>query len=119
MKPKTILVAVALTLAAVPATARDGPGVGFGPLGTGLSEAERTRLVEERFAATDSDGDGQLTQAELVAAAEAAEVLRRQERVARMIDVLDINDDGTVSLDEMQTPPDPADRPGRRGRAHR
>lgn len=112
MKLTTILGTLALSAAAVPAAAHDTPG--FGPFGGGLSEAERTQLAEERFTAADTDGDGQLTQVELVAAAEAAELLRREQRVTLLLEVLDANGDGTVSLEEAQTRPDSGERPGMR-----
>jgi hypothetical protein len=106
--------AAVLALAAAPALAQDGSGPG--PFGGRMSTAERAQLAEERFAAADVDGDGQLTLAELVAAAEAAEALRREERVARLIAGLDTNDDGTISLEEAQAAPD--SEAGPRGRRH-
>lgn len=121
MKLNTTLAALALSVAAVPAVAQ-----GAGPLFGGLTEAERAELAEERFAAADADGDGQLTQDEVVAAAEEAERLRRQERAARMIEALDSDGDGTLSLQEVQVSRlegrRPMDRPGmhrfRGGREH-
>src|SRR5690606_4027597 len=97
MKPKILLVAVALSIASMPALAQ-----GVGTLSHGLTEAERTALAEERFAAADSDADGQLTQDEVVAAADKARRLRQSERAAGMIEALDSDGRGTLSLEEVQ-----------------
>jgi hypothetical protein len=51
----------------------------------------------ERFTRMDSDGDGLVTAAEMTAAAQRT----RESRVAAMIERLDTNDDGALSLDEV------------------
>lgn len=116
-------VALLLTTLAVPAAAHDG---GLRPGGPGgLTEAERAQLAEERFTAADADGDGQLTQDEMIAAADALERLRREERIASMIEAWDTDANGTLSLDEMEAGGGPDQRghpPMRRyhgGRANR
>lgn len=112
MISKTVLVALFLAAAALPAAAHDeGPWFGTAP--GGLTGAERTQLAEDRFAAADADGDGQLTQDELFAAAEAAEKLRREERIAQMMEAIDSDGDGTLTLEEMQA--DPGEMPGNPG----
>lgn len=57
-------------------------------------------LGEARFTRTDADGDGFLTAAEL----EAAGSEKAQKRSARMIERLDVDKDGKLSLDEMKNP---------------
>jgi len=86
MTLRAVLAALAVAVAAGPTLAQHGPGLG--PFGGGLSDDERTQLAEQRFAAADANGDGQLTAEELVAAAVALEQLRREERVARLIEML-------------------------------
>ena len=62
-------------------------------------------LGEARFANTDTDGDGFLSVTEL----EAAGSERAKKRAARMIERLDADQDGKLSLAEMkQTRRDPA-----------
>lgn len=53
-----------------------------------------------RFEAADTDGDGFLTQAELEAAARE----RAGDRAARMLERMDANDDGKLSVDEIKAP---------------
>lgn len=121
MVPRMLLVAALLSVA-LPAAAHE-PGQGFGGLHGGLTDAERTRVTEERFAEADADADGQLTQEELFAAAEAAERQRREARIASMIEARDADGDGSLSLEEMQQPRDGMGGPRSRwhdgGRHHR
>lgn len=96
--------ASALTIAsissAVQAAERDRPS--FGMLdrdGSGeITQSELKAMGQSRFDARDSNGDGVLDQAELLAAA----AQRSEARVDRMMERLDTNDDGSISLEEME-----------------
>lgn len=63
--------------------------------------SERAQRMLERL---DTDGNGQLSAAEL----EAAGKDRGEKRATRMMDRLDANDDGKLSLEEMTARRDPA-----------
>lgn len=88
-----------------------GPG-GFGPAfdfaatdadGDGkITQAEIQALAESRFNDADTDGNGSLSADELAAQAEARNAERAAERRAAMIERMDENDDGELSLEEMQ-----------------
>ncbi|MHA6346231.1 EF-hand domain-containing protein [Roseivivax sp. CAU 1761] len=115
-------VALALVLAAMGAQAHDGRGgdARHGPRGGPAMSLERldangdgTVSAEEfadpaaaRFAAADADGDGELTAAEMAAAAETRREARRAARIARHIERLDSDGNGTLSLAEIQAPRD-------------
>jgi EF-hand domain pair len=103
MQARMTLAALALSVVAAPALAHEaGPGMAPGWFGGGLTEAERTALAEQRFAAADADGNGQISVDEMVAAVEAAMDERRRERITAMFEVLDTDDDGTLTLTELQ-----------------
>lgn len=72
-----------------------------------ISQAEFEAAADARFADSDTDGDGVLSAEELVAAAEGRRAERVARRVARMIERLDADDSGTLSQEELQA--------GRRG----
>ncbi|CAM3961279.1 EF-hand domain-containing protein [Phaeobacter inhibens] len=65
-----------------------------------VTKAEMEGLREARFAAADTDGDGQLTLAEMEAAAQA----RAKTRAAAMLERMDVDKDGALSLDELPKP---------------
>lgn len=69
-----------------------------------LTEAELIAQAEARFAARDSDGDGQLSVAEIQADMQATQA----ERIARRIARLDENGDGALSYAEITARRDPA-----------
>jgi len=81
-----------------------GPGMTFEQIdadGNGqISKQEMEGLREARFAATDADGDGKLTLAEIEAAAQA----RAKDHAAKMMERMDANSDGAVTLDELPKP---------------
>ena len=116
MKLNTALAALAMSVVASAAAAQ---GWGHGPLAGPLTEAERDEIAAERFAAADADGDGQLTQDEVLAAAEEVERARRQERAARMIEALDTDDNGMLSLEEARVSRADRERFMDRSRMHR
>ena len=58
------------------------------------AQARSAERATERFAALDTDGDGELTQAEMPGP--------RGDRVARMFDRLDTNDDDVLSAEELE-----------------
>ena len=108
----TFLIGIAST--AVIATAKGGPG---GERGAGVDQmfervdtnqdgaitrAEIEAAGAARFATADTDGDGFLTVEEMTAAAESHDSERRAKRVEARLDRLDANDDGKLSLEEMQ-----------------
>ncbi|QQA43649.1 EF-hand domain-containing protein [Pelagovum pacificum] len=115
MTYKTVLLLVAIG-AGYGVTAANAQGLGpmgmepptFESLDTDgdgqLSEAELRAPVQERFDAADTDGDGTLTAEEMTAAAEAMRAERQQQMVARMISRLDANGDGVLSVEEFRMP---------------
>jgi len=104
---------VAAGLAAV-ATSALAFGPGFGPRGgeeftfetldlDGNGQVTREEMQAfglQRFSKADTDGDGVLSEAELVAAAQA----RAAERVTKMVERFDKNGDGALSPEEMPRP---------------
>ncbi len=111
-----LLAAVAATSIglAIPATAQDGSGPArgenraarlfeqFDTNGDGqITEAEIAAAREARFAEADTDGDGQLSVDELAAQAEARQADRMERRAARMLERLDTDGNGFVSAEEM------------------
>lgn len=105
MKPffLTTAIAAALVLNAADATAaghREAPD--FATLDTdgngALTLEELQAAGEARFAAVDTDGNGTVSAEELTAHMQS----QAAERVERMIARLDANEDGVLSMDEMQ-----------------
>ncbi|SMY08756.1 EF-hand domain-containing protein [Flavimaricola marinus] len=92
----------------------NGPDLEFSTLDSNadgmLTPEDLVALQAERFAAADTDGDGALSEAELIAraTADATERMleRATERASRMIDRLDANDDGLLQADEMNAGPE-------------
>ncbi|MDU8909967.1 EF-hand domain-containing protein [Aestuariicoccus sp. MJ-SS9] len=117
---KTLILGTAcalfLGLGAVGASAHGGKGGQRGPDfamldadGDGqvtLAELEAHRAA--RFAEMDADGDGFVTEAELTAHAEAMADERRAGRIGRMMSRMDADDDGRLSIEELQGRRDPA-----------
>ena len=102
------IAAAAIGMTTISAMARER-GPDFSALDTDSSGevtlTEMQALGEARFANTDTDGDGFLSVTEL----EAAGSERAKKRAARMIERLDADQDGKLSLAEMkQTRRDPA-----------
>lgn len=105
---KTGLLALAMTTGASSVALAEGPrgagmrGVDFETLdrtGDGLLTAEDVALAAEaRFAAIDTDGDGQVTEAEFLAGVAA----RSEERAAAMFARLDADGDGVLSRDVLE-----------------
>ena len=97
---------IALTAAApVAAKERGGDRPAFSDLDTDgngevtLAEMEAFRAA--KFAEIDTDGNGSLSAEELLAAREA-DSDRAERRINRMIERADANDNGTIELDEMR-----------------
>ncbi|MBO9468301.1 EF-hand domain-containing protein [Tropicibacter sp. R15_0] len=70
-----------------------------------ITKEEVENAPKLRFEAADTDGDGFLSDAELKAAAEkrdAARAARRDDRIAKMIERLDADKDGKLSMEEME-----------------
>ncbi len=119
MKRSNVLIGVlttALLAGSVSAyAASNGPG-GDGPRGQrgpsfetldvngdgAVTMAELEQMGADRFNAADTDGSGTLTAEELMAARDAQEAERANKRLTRMIERRDANNDGVLSLDEMQ-----------------
>ncbi|WP_072506281.1 EF-hand domain-containing protein [Phaeobacter porticola] len=107
-----IVVAVGSLIGATGAVAKPGYGGkgGHGPRmsfeeidtnGDGqITKAEMEGLREARFTAADANGDGQLTLAEMEAAAQT----RARTRAAAMLERMDADNDGTLSLEELPKP---------------
>lgn len=66
-----------------------------------LSQAELQAPMLERFSAADTDGDGGLSVEEMTAAAQGDRAERMQNRVERMFERQDANEDGVLQMDEM------------------
>lgn len=108
MKSTVLMAAIAaglaLTAMDVSAAGRgnDRPALDFATLDTDqsgtLSAAEIEAAGAARFAAMDTDGNGGLSAAELAAVREGA----KEERIAKMIERMDENDDGEIQADEMR-----------------
>ena len=85
----------------------DGPrGAAFETLdldGDGaVTQAELSQMGADRFAASDTDGSGTLSAEELMAARDTQREERANRRLTRMIEQRDANNDGVLSLEEMQ-----------------
>lgn len=78
-----------------------------------ITQAEVSAFQEARFNEADTDGDGNLSEAEILASFENRTDrelgARAERRIAHMIDHLDANNDGLISLEEQQA----RDRSGR------
>lgn len=106
MKRSTFIAAIAsaaIGLTTVSAMARER-GPDFSKLDAdGNGEVSLTELQArgaERFAKVDADGDGFVTAAELEAMGEE----RAKKRAARMMERMDADEDGKLSMDEMKHP---------------
>ncbi|MFS4582528.1 EF-hand domain-containing protein [Phaeobacter sp. C3_T13_0] len=81
-----------------------GPRISFEEMdsnGDGqITKSEMEGLRAARFAEADADGDGQLTLGEMEAAAQA----RAKTRAAKMLERMDANNDGSLSLEELPKP---------------
>lgn len=108
-----IAAALVLTAADVQAKPR-GERMDFATLDANsdgqLSMEELQAQGQARFAAADTDGNGSLSAEELTAASEG----RRANRIERMMERLDANEDGELSQEELA-----AAREGRGDRAER
>lgn len=105
MKTEILMVAIVagLTLQAVPAAAQErGARPDFATLDTDgngeLTLEELQGAPAASFAQTDTDGDGLLSADELAAARATA----AEERITRMMERLDTNEDGGISLRELE-----------------
>lgn len=112
---------LALTLGAVGASAKGfgdhggkggprGPQINFEQIDANadglITKEELAAHAKARFDEQDTNGDGTLTVEELRAAAEKM----RENRMQRMLERRDANNDGVLSFDEMQPQGDRADR---------
>ncbi|WP_027259731.1 EF-hand domain-containing protein [Leisingera aquimarina] len=81
-----------------------GPKMSFEEIDTDgngeVTKAEIQAMKEARFSKADADGDGKLTLDEMQAHAQA----RANERAARMLERFDKDGDGALSKDEMPQP---------------
>lgn len=117
MKRSTLMIGVLTTaiIAGSMSAYAAGPGKrdGQGPRGPSfeqmdlngdgaVTQAELTEAGAARFASSDTDGSGTLSAEELVAAREAQAAERANTRLGRMIERMDANNDGELSLEEMQ-----------------
>lgn len=111
----------AALLATLPAMAQQGPGSRedgrrgqdgaqriemilerFDANGDGqITQAEVDAAAEARFAEADANGDGTLSVEEMIARAEARRMERLTTRIERMVARLDTDGDGALSADEM------------------
>lgn len=110
---KTIILgalAVALSITAVTADARGGDRGGeradFSTLdadGNGeVTQAEMLAFAQTRFSEADTNGDGSLSVEEMIAARSADVSERMERRITRMLERADANDNGTLEFDEMR-----------------
>lgn len=100
--------ALAVALTAGSALAKGGHGGKHGPRmsfeqldtnGDGqVTQAEIAAMAAERFNTADTNGDGFLSAEELAAASERA----KEDRIAKMIEKRDVDGDGVLSPAEMQ-----------------
>ncbi len=99
--------AVVLATSLSVAQAADGDRPTFGMLdrdGSGeITRDELAAMGQARFEANDTNADGVLDKAELIAAASK----RTEARVERMLTRLDANDDGVLSAEELADRRDP------------
>lgn len=99
-----IAIATAFTLPAL-ADDRGGRGMQFETFdadSNGLITAEEMAAHQKgRFDAIDADSNGQLSAAEITAHTESENSMRKERRAARMVEHLDTDGNGAVSLEEM------------------
>ncbi len=74
---------------------------GNGQITEAEMQAYRSARVAERFATADANNDGSLTVEEIVAAAREGAEDRAQRRAERMMSRLDANENGTLEADEL------------------
>lgn len=107
---KILMGSVAALMLAIPAIAQgQGPMAGERPSFEELDNdsdgkvtvAELRAHMDAQFAAKDTNGDGVLSQDELIAAAQKRAADMMTKRVARMIEWRDDNGDGALSADEL------------------
>ena len=67
-----------------------------------ITEAEMLAAAGDRFQDADSDGDGSVSLEEFAAAQEALQEERRQARLERLFGRMDANDDGQLTQDELE-----------------
>ncbi len=105
-------IAVALPMAVT--AAPHGSRIDFETLdadGNGeITQAELTAQAEARFAEADTNGDGNLSVEELTARAEGKSQERMERRIAKMIERRDANGDGVLSAEEMRPDESRAER---------
>jgi Ca2+-binding EF-hand superfamily protein len=75
-----------------------------------LTRAEIEAAAATRFGEADADGNGQLTAEEMLAAREARDSTRLTRRIEARIERLDANGDGALSLEEMTASSERIDR---------
>ena len=85
---------------------RKGPRIEFSTLDTNgdgqLTEAEMQAHATARFNEADTNGDGSLSAEELAARADSQKAERMSRRIAKMIEKRDTNGDGVLSQEELQ-----------------
>ncbi len=80
-----------------------------------VTRAEIEAEAAARFAAVDSNGDGELNAEEMLAAQESRREARREAGAERMIERLDTDGNGTLSAEELAAGPGRGGKDGRRG----
>jgi Ca2+-binding EF-hand superfamily protein len=107
MKKLALMVTAMAMLATAPAMARPGGGERSNPDANGdgvVTRAEAEADIAKRFARMDMNKDGKLDAADREAMRKAREAKRAERggRGGKMMERLDANGDGAVSLDEMK-----------------
>ncbi|WP_166416656.1 EF-hand domain-containing protein [Cochlodiniinecator piscidefendens] len=99
-----------VTIAQARAGGHHGPQMTFEELDVDangeITQEEFAAHRAARFAGADTDGDGFLTVEELTEAMSS----RRERRIERMINRMDANDDGKLSVEEMTAPSERGER---------
>ncbi|WP_168199218.1 EF-hand domain-containing protein [Pseudorhodobacter turbinis] len=75
-----------------------------------VTKDEIAAFHSAQIAAMDTDNDGNISEAEMIAAHEQRKAERQARGVKRMMERMDANDDGVVSLAEMAPPMDRGDK---------